>query len=86
MVGAGTLVTVRLPLSQPEKIAQETRTIHMLDLDDIQNLEEPVGQGVPYDEIMDTQACQAKSVRQLLVQPVESGITVRFMQLLAHEE
>lgn len=78
MVGAGTLVTVRLPLSQPEKVAQESRTSNMLDLDDIQNLEELMGPGVSYDEVVDAQACQAKSVRQLLVQPVESGTTVRF--------
>lgn len=78
MVGAGTLVTVRLPLSQPEKVAQESRTSNMLDLDDIQNLEELMGQGVSYDEVVDAQACQAESMRQLLVHPVESGMTVRF--------
>lgn len=87
LVGAGTLVTVRLPLSQPDNLFLEgPSATNMLDLHDIQRLEEPMGQGVAHDAIMDTQACQAKSVRQLLVQPVESGIAVRLSCLIGFLE
>jgi hypothetical protein len=67
--GAGTLVTVFLPLTQPEEAADPAEMAHaevMLPLKDFENLDEPEGDGEAKEEIIDTTGIRARSMRSLI--------------------